>query len=110
MANFLSYYKKNNPNLYSLLVSLLLALWYNGISGILNYYWPNKGPALSIVFLMLPLLIFLTDDGHLNELYKPPDEENTTTKTAVQATNAATQTMQNSDRTERFKQRENFWM
>jgi len=72
MANFLTYYKKYNPNLYSLLVSLLLALWYNGISGMLNYYWPTRGPYISVVFLLLPIILFLTDDGHLDELYKPP--------------------------------------
>lgn len=72
MPNFLSYYKKNNPNIYSLLVSVLLAVWYNGISGLLNYYWPSRGPTLSIIFLCIPLIVFLTDDGHLDELYRPP--------------------------------------
>jgi hypothetical protein len=72
MANFLTYYKKHNPNLYSLLVSLLLAIWYNGITGLLNYYWPVRGPNISIVFLLLPIIVFLTDDGHLDELYQPP--------------------------------------
>jgi hypothetical protein len=72
MANFLTYYKKNNPNLYSLLVSLLLALWYNGISGMLNYYWPSRGPKISIIFLVIPVILFLTDDGQLDELYATP--------------------------------------
>lgn len=72
MANFLTYYKKYNPNLYSLMVSLLLALWYNGISGMLNYYWPVRGPHISFVFLLLPIILFLSDDGQLNELYAPP--------------------------------------
>ena len=72
MPNFLTYSKKYNPNMYSLLVSFFLALWYNGISGLLNYYWPNRGPALSVIFLLIPLLIFLTDDGHLDELYRAP--------------------------------------
>lgn len=71
MANFLTYFKKNNPNMYSLIVSLLLALWYNGISGLINHYMPNRGPILSFSLLMIPLTIFLTDDGHLDELYLP---------------------------------------
>lgn len=86
MANFLTYYKKYNPNLYSLLVSLLLALWYNGISGMLNYYWPSRGPHISVVFLLLPIILFLTDDGHLDELYKPPGIEYPITN---QATNVS---------------------
>lgn len=69
MANFLTHYKKINRNLYSLIISLLIALWYNGISGIINYYWPNRGPMISIIFMIIPLILFLTDDGHLDELY-----------------------------------------
>lgn len=73
MVNFLTYYKVTNPNVYSLLVSLLLAIWYNGISGLINYYWPVRGPALSLLFLIVPLVIFLSDDGKLEELYKAPN-------------------------------------
>lgn len=73
MTNFLSYYKNYNKNLYSLIVSLLLAFWYNGITGIINYYLPNRGPYISIILMMLPLFIFMTDDGKLNELYAPPN-------------------------------------
>lgn len=72
MTNFLSYYKKYHQNLYSLIVSLLLATWYNGVSGLLNYYLPNRGPFISIILLIIPLFIFLMDDGKLNELYLPP--------------------------------------
>ena len=71
MTNFLSHYKKYNPNLYSLMVSLLLAIWYNGVTGIINYYLPNRGPFISIFLIMVPIFVFLTDDGRLNELYAP---------------------------------------
>ncbi|QKF94605.1 hypothetical protein QKU48_gp1147 [Fadolivirus algeromassiliense] len=73
MFSPLSYLKKNNQNLYSLVVSLLLALWYNGISGLINHYMPNRGPMLSITLLIIPLAMFLSDDGHLDELYKPAE-------------------------------------
>ena len=73
MANFLTYYKYTKPNIYALMVSVLLALWYNGISGLFNYYFPDKGPILCLVFLLIPLIIFLTDDGKLDELYKIGD-------------------------------------
>lgn len=76
MPNFLTYYKKHNSNIYSLLVSLLLAFWYNGIAGLINYYLPNRGPFISVVFLIIPIIMFLTDDGHLDELYKPSTESN----------------------------------
>jgi len=51
------------------MVSLLLAMWYNGVTGIINYYLPNRGPFISIFLMTIPIFIFLTDDGRLNELY-----------------------------------------
>jgi hypothetical protein len=72
MANFLTYLKKHNINLYSLVVSLLLALWYNGIAGLLNYWIPVRGPLISSILLLIPIVILLTDDGNLNELYNAP--------------------------------------
>lgn len=75
--------KNNNPNIYSLVVSLLLAVWYNGISGALNYCFPEKSPFLLMVMLVFPVLFFLIDDGNLDELYTPP--------TSVIATAAAQQ-------------------
>ena len=71
--NFLTYYKVTNPNLYSLMVSVLLAVWYNGISGLLNHYFPNRGLMLSLVLLIIPLTVFLLDDGDLGELYHIPN-------------------------------------
>ena len=75
MANFLTYFKKNNSNIYSLIISVLLCLWYNGISGLINFYAPIRGLELSLVLLIIPLVIFLSDDGHLDELYKPADTQ-----------------------------------
>lgn len=70
---FLSFLKHTKENLHSLVVSLLLALWFNGISGIINYYLPNRGPFISIIFLIIPLIVFLSDNGKLDELYQPPN-------------------------------------
>lgn len=73
MVNFLTYYKVTNPNVYALMVSMLLAIWYNGIAGLINYYWPVRGPFISLIFLILPLIIFLSDDGKLDELVSVPN-------------------------------------
>ena len=90
--NFLTYYKITNPNLYSLLISMLLAVWYNGISGLLNYYFPNRGPGMSLVLLIIPLTVFLLDDGDLGELYSIPKVNYpASTKTAAVTTAAAAQ-------------------
>jgi len=73
MIKFMSYIKKNIPSLYALTISFFLALWYNGIAGLLNHYLPNRGLFISSILMIIPLIIFLTDDGHLDELYKPPE-------------------------------------
>ena len=65
--SFLTYYKVTNPNLYSLIVSVLLAVWYNGVYGLLNYYFPHRGLGISLILLMIPLIVFLSDDGELSE-------------------------------------------
>ena len=69
MANFLTYLKNNNGNIYSLIVSTLLITWYNGLVGMLNYFFPERGILISLLFALIPVLIFLTDDGNLDELY-----------------------------------------
>lgn len=69
MANFLTYLKKNNGNIYSLMVSILLISWYNGLVGILNFFFPGRGLLVALLLVVIPLLVFLTDDGNLDELY-----------------------------------------
>lgn len=75
MANFLNNLKKNHNNIHSLLISLLLAIWYNGISSIINLWFPDRGFYISIFMLVIPLVIFLLDDGNLDELYKSPSTD-----------------------------------
>ncbi len=75
MYNFLKYIKQYNSNIHSLTVSLLLALWYNGISGIINYYLPNRGICLSLFMMSIPIIIFLMDDNKLDELYRSPENQ-----------------------------------
>ena len=71
----LSYLKLNNPNLYSIAVSLLLVLWFNGASGLINYYIPERGLMISIILLLIPAVLFYRDDGNLDKLYKPNNIE-----------------------------------
>lgn len=73
MANIIAYYRKHHHTIYSLIVSVLLALWFNGITGLLNYFLPDRGLYLSLLIALIPLIIFLIDDGNLDELYKPPE-------------------------------------
>lgn len=62
--------KKSHTNLYALYVSLLLAFWFNGIARLLNYFFPDANIIVAIILMVLPLAIFLWDDGTLDELQK----------------------------------------
>jgi hypothetical protein len=75
MSNFITNLKKNHTNIYALVVSLLLAVWYNGISGLITVLFPNRGMSLSIIMLIVPVVFFLLEDGKLEELYKAPNVE-----------------------------------
>lgn len=66
-------YKKSHPNAYSLYVSVLLALWFNGISTMINFIAPNRGFWSAILLMIIPIIFFFIDSGTLEELYK--DEE-----------------------------------
>ena len=66
--------KKTHANLYALYVSLLLALWFNGISSLLYYFLPVRGFILSVILMAIPLIIFIWDDGTLDELYKVEED------------------------------------
>lgn len=67
----LSYLKAHNSNLYSAVVSLLLVIWFNGASGLLNHYIPERGLMTSLILLLIPAVLFFMDDGNLDKLYKP---------------------------------------
>ena len=82
MANFLTKLKKKYKNLHSLTVSLLLAIWYNGISSLINLWFPGRGFSIIMIMLLLPLVIFLIEDGGLDELYKDSSAANPATAAA----------------------------
>lgn len=73
MGNIINYIKKHNPNVFSLMTSLLLALWFNGVSGLLHDLVPNKNTNIYLLLMVFPLFIFLLDNGNLNELNSMPD-------------------------------------
>jgi hypothetical protein len=74
MANIIAYFRQHHHTIYSLIVSLLLVLWYYGVTGILNHFMPERGLYLSILIAVIPLTIFIIDDGNLDELYKQPNK------------------------------------
>lgn len=65
----LGYLRKYYPNCYSVVIALILLIWYNGIAGVLNQILPDRSPIVSAVLIIIPILILLTDDGTLKHLY-----------------------------------------
>jgi hypothetical protein len=69
MFNLLQYLRKYHPNIFSLTVSFLLALWFNGIAGLINHLLPNRDVLVSVILMTVPVIILLFDDGNLDEIY-----------------------------------------
>ena len=66
--------KKIYPNIYRIIVAIAIALWFNGISIIIDKLCKNdikKGFILSFI----ALLIFYLDDFSLSELYNYSDNQ-----------------------------------
>ena len=66
-------YKKSHPNAYALYVSILLALWFNGIATMINFVAPERGLWSAMILMIIPIAFFFVDSGTLEELYR--DEE-----------------------------------
>lgn len=66
--NFFYNLKRRNPNVYALIISVLTAIWFNGVSSMINIIVPDRGVYISLFMLIIPLILFLMDDGSLEEL------------------------------------------
>ena len=62
--------KFQKSNLYKILVSFFIVLWFYAITKIITYLTNNSDDLLFNLFLAgLALVFFLMDDSKLNELY-----------------------------------------
>ena len=63
--------KRNNKNLYTLLVALAVSCWFEGITRIIRTFVPIDTNTLRNGLLMcaFALFIFYMDDGSISELY-----------------------------------------
>ena len=72
----ISYIKANYQNIYILLVSLMIGIWFNGINRIINFCFPGKTLLISIILCIIPITFFLLDDGIISELYNYYNDPN----------------------------------
>tara|TARA_E500000178_G_C17021787_1_gene755984 strand:- start:1114 stop:1377 length:264 start_codon:yes stop_codon:yes gene_type:complete len=81
--------KRNNKNLYTLLVALAVSCWFEGITRIIRTFVPIDTNTLRNGLLMcsLALLIFYMDDGNISELYNYDVNDSNKYASAVAAAN-----------------------
>ena len=60
----------NNKNLRILLTSIFVSFWFRGLTLILGHFFPNKSLSAGVWMCVISVLVLLSDDGHLSEIYK----------------------------------------
>lgn len=60
--------KKQYPWVFQILIAIALALWFDGINMVTRtFFEPSR--KVGLAFCTVALIIFLIDDGKLNELH-----------------------------------------
>lgn len=60
--------KNNLPWLYQIIIAIGIALWFDGVNMIATTF-VNPSRNVGLIFCGIALIIFLLDDGRLNELH-----------------------------------------
>tara|TARA_B100000941_G_C28456152_1_gene528044 strand:+ start:719 stop:970 length:252 start_codon:yes stop_codon:yes gene_type:complete len=60
--------KKTFPNIYIILISLAIAIWFSGCSRLIDNFFDDSLKS-GIILCCLSLFILYLDDGKLNELH-----------------------------------------
>ena len=81
--------KRNNKNVYTLLVALAVSCWFEGITRIIRTFVSIDTNTLrnGLVMCSLSLLIFYMDDGNISELYNYDINDSNKYAAAVAAAN-----------------------
>jgi len=61
--------KNNIPWLYQIIIAISIALWFDGVNMITRTFF-NPSRNVGFMFCSIALLIFILDDGSLNELHR----------------------------------------
>ena len=76
--------KNNLPWLYQIIIAIGIALWFDGVNMIARTF-VNPTRNVGLMFCGIALIIFLLDDGRLNELHNfdPKNSNNNRNKIAA---------------------------
>lgn len=67
--NCCNFLKIHFPNIYIIIISGLITLWFHYFTKIANYYLPGKGIKYNAIMLGVVTLLLYLGDESLNELY-----------------------------------------
>lgn len=56
------------PNLYIVIISFLVTLWFQGMTRVIEKWFPNK-TNVNVWLMIVPVLIMYFGDGRLEEIY-----------------------------------------
>lgn len=79
----INYIKNNYKNLYIILVSFMIGLWFNGISKLVHYVFPHKNISEILILLFVPVVFFYIDDNSLSELYNLNNDDTNKNKNII---------------------------
>lgn len=57
------------PNTYIVIISVLVTLWFQGMTRIIDKLFPNKSLKINMWLMVIPLLLMYFGDGRLEEIY-----------------------------------------
>lgn len=61
--------KSTYPNIYIVMISVLVTVWFQGMIRIIRKLFPDKGMKNSLMLMIVPALILYFGDGRLDEIY-----------------------------------------
>lgn len=61
--------KHKFPNFYIVCISILVTIWFQGMSRLINGFFPNNGISGNLLLMIVPALLLYFGDGKLEEIY-----------------------------------------
>ncbi len=74
------------PNLYIICISIIVTLWFQGMSRLIEKMFPDKSNYTNMLLMLVPALLLYFGDGRLDEIYNfenLPSRITSITKTLV---------------------------